>query len=71
VGRSVRSGARRRRGLRLSAISLKIGSDLRVKVHQRVQKIGIVARTRRFFFGRAQREPRVFQGGNGKLPRYK
>jgi hypothetical protein len=46
----------------------KIGSRLRVKLHQKVRRTEIVARKRRFFFGCAEREPRVFQGGNGKLP---
>jgi len=58
-----------RRGLCPSDIALKIGSDLRIVVHHKAIFREIVALSGDFFFGRAQREPNVFLGGNGKLPR--
>ena len=51
-----------------SAILLKIGSNLVVKLHQNGTFRDLVARQGGFFSGGAQRLPAVFLGGDKKLP---
>ena len=64
AGRSTACRARQR-GLCSLAILLKIGSDLRVVVHHRVQKTEIVALSGGFFVGCAKRKPTVSRGEMG------